>query len=163
MTQVHSQYPGCFLEVGWDSRTWALQRTGVSLDGNPCRCVASEPLSGWVARALQGGRSWTGDGAKGGAASQATGQRVAGGGAARTRSSEQFRAEAGMASGMLGQVVTAGEALGAQGTGEPLLARVRPVVAGQLIRTGKLLVTARPVTGKGPLTWTKKKNKKQSG
>lgn len=60
---------------------------------------------------------------------------------------------------MLGQVVTAGEALGAQGTGEPLLARVRPVVAGQLIRTGKLLVTARPVTGKGPLTWTKKKQK----
>lgn len=57
-----------------------------------------------------------------------------------------------MASGVLGQVVAAGEALGAQGTGKPLLARVRPVVAGQLIGTCKLLVAARPVTGKGPLT-----------
>lgn len=53
---------------------------------------------------------------------------------------------------MLGQVVAAGEALGAQGAGEPLLAGVRPVVAGQLVRTGEFLVAARPVTGKGPFT-----------
>lgn len=60
-----------------------------------------------------------------------------------------------MAPGVLGQVVAAGEALGAQGAGEPLLAGVRPVVAGQLVRTGEFLVAARPVTGKGPFTWTK--------
>lgn len=35
-----------------------------------------------------------------------------------------------MSPGVLGQVVTAGEALGTQGTGEPLLACVCPVVAG---------------------------------
>lgn len=58
---------------------------------------------------------------------------------------------------MLSQVIAAGEALGAQGTGKPLLACVCPVVAGQLVRTGKLLVAARPVTGKGSLTWTKPK------
>lgn len=57
-----------------------------------------------------------------------------------------------MPPGVLGQVVAAGEALGTQGTGEPLLACVRPVVAGQLVGTGELLVTARPITGKGPLT-----------
>lgn len=61
-----------------------------------------------------------------------------------------------MPPGVLGQVVAAGEALGTQGTGEPLLACVRPVVAGQLVGTGKLLVTARPITGKGPLTWARK-------
>lgn len=62
-----------------------------------------------------------------------------------------------MSPGVLGQVVAAGETLGTQGAGEPLLACVRPVVAGQLIRSGELLVTARPVTGKGPLTWTRKR------
>jgi hypothetical protein len=36
VTQVHSQSPCCFLEVGWNSRTQALQRTDVSLDRNPC-------------------------------------------------------------------------------------------------------------------------------
>lgn len=57
-----------------------------------------------------------------------------------------------MSPGVLGQVVAAGKTLGTQGTGEALLPGVRPVVAGQLIRTGELLVTAGPVAGKGPLT-----------
>lgn len=54
---------------------------------------------------------------------------------------------------MLGQVVTAGEALGAEWAGEALLPCVCPVVAGQLIGACELLVTALPVTGKGALTW----------
>lgn len=63
-----------------------------------------------------------------------------------------------MSPGVLGQVVASGKPLGTQGAGEALLPGVRPVVAGQLIRTGELLVTARPVAGKGPLTWTRKSN-----
>lgn len=59
-----------------------------------------------------------------------------------------------MAARVLGQVVAAGEALGAEGAGEALLPRVRPVVAGQLVRARELLVAARPVASKGALTWT---------
>lgn len=44
VTQVHSQSPCCLLEVGWNSRTQTLQRTDVSLDGNPCCGLASRPL-----------------------------------------------------------------------------------------------------------------------
>ena len=58
-----------------------------------------------------------------------------------------------MTASVLGEVVTAGEALGAERTGEALLPCVRPVVAGQLIGACELLVTAWPVTGKGTLTW----------
>lgn len=57
---------------------------------------------------------------------------------------------------MLGKVVAAGEALGAERAGEALLPRVRPVVAGQLVGARKLLVTARPVAGEGALTWMDK-------
>lgn len=58
-----------------------------------------------------------------------------------------------MAACVLGQMVAAGEALGAERAGEPLLPCVCPVVAGQLIGARKLLVAAWPVTGKGALTW----------
>lgn len=61
-----------------------------------------------------------------------------------------------MAACVLGQVVAAGEAFGAERAGEALLPRVCPVVAGQLIGARKLLVTARPVAGKGALTWMDK-------
>lgn len=57
-----------------------------------------------------------------------------------------------MTPGVLGQVVTAGEALGAQRAGEALLARVRPVVAGQLVRARELLVATWPVAGKRAFT-----------
>lgn len=57
---------------------------------------------------------------------------------------------------MLGKVVAAGEAFGAERAGEALLPCVRPVVAGQLVGARKLLVTARPVAGKGALTWVEK-------
>ena len=53
---------------------------------------------------------------------------------------------------MLGQVVAAGEALGAERAGEALLAGVRPVVAGQLVRACELLVASRPVASEGALT-----------
>lgn len=55
---------------------------------------------------------------------------------------------------MLGQMVAAGEALGAERAGEALLARVRPVVAGQLVGAREFLVTPWPVTGEGPFTCT---------
>lgn len=64
---------------------------------------------------------------------------------------------------MLGEVVTAGEALGAERTGEALLPRVRPVVAGQLVGACELLVTAWPVTGKGALTWREEAEDRDSG
>lgn len=110
------------------------------------------PSLGQGPMALQASRCRAGHRAGRGAASLAAGQRVAGRGAACARAPEQFRAEAGVAACMLGQVIAAGEALGAERAGEALLARVRPVVAGQLIGARKLLVTARPVAGKGPFT-----------
>lgn len=54
-----------------------------------------------------------------------------------------------MATGMLGQVIASGELLGAQWAGEALFTGVRPVVAGQLVRTRKLLVAVEPVAGEG--------------
>lgn len=56
-----------------------------------------------------------------------------------------------MATGMLGQVVAPGELLGAQRAGEALLTGVRPVVAGQLVRTRKLLVAVEPIAGERAL------------
>lgn len=110
---------------------------------------------GWT-RALQACGGWAGRGAGRRAPGQAAGQRVAGGGTAGTRAPEQVRVEAGVAAGMLGQVVAAGEALGTQRAGEALLARVCPVVAGQLVRAGELLVTALPVTSKRAFPWTER-------
>lgn len=102
--------------------------------------------------ALQASRGRAGHRAGCWAASQAAGQRVAGRGAASTGAPEQFRAEARVAACVLGQVVAASEALGAERAGKALLPRVRPVVAGQLVRARKLLVAAWPVTGKGALS-----------
>lgn len=116
------------------------------------RRVAGAPSR--LNRALQAGGGQAGRGAGRGAARQAAGQGVAGRGAAGARAPEQLRAEAGVAARVLGQVVAAGEALGAEGAGEALLPRVRPVVAGQLVRARELLVAARPVASKGALTWT---------
>lgn len=53
---------------------------------------------------------------------------------------------------MLGQVVAPGELLGAEGAGEALLARVRPVVTGQLVGARELLVAVEPVAGERALT-----------
>lgn len=86
VTQVHSWSPRCFLEVGWNSRT------GSPEDRHPRRKALLRPgkqvTQGGQVRALQAGRSWAGDRARCGAASQAAGQRVAGRGAAGTRSSQ---------------------------------------------------------------------------
>lgn len=106
---------------------------------------------GWN-RALQADWGRAGHWAGRGAACQAAGQRVAGGGAAGALAPEKFRAEAGVAARVLGQVVAAGEALGAERAGEALLAGVRPVVAGQLVRACELLVASRPVASEGALT-----------
>lgn len=57
-----------------------------------------------------------------------------------------------VAASVFGQVVAPGELLGAEGAGEALLARVRPVVAGQLVGTRKLLVAVEPVAGERTLT-----------
>lgn len=106
---------------------------------------------GWN-RALQAGWGRAGHWAGRRAARQAAGQRVAGRGAAGALAPEQFRAEAGVAARVLGQVVAAGEALGAERAGEALLTGVRPVVAGQLVRACELLVASRPVASEGALT-----------
>lgn len=116
---------------------------------------------GWT-RALQAGRGRAGGRAGCGAACLATGQRVAGRGAAGARAPEQLRAETRVAARMLGQVVAAGKALGAERAGEALLAGVRPVVTGQLVGARELLVAARPVTGKGALTWVGGSESKQA-
>lgn len=108
--------------------------------------------AGWT-RALQARGGRAGRGAGRGATRQAAGQRVAGRGAAGARAPEQFRAEAGVAARVLGQVVAPGEALGAERAGKALLAGVRPVVAGQLVGARELLVAARPVAGKGAFAW----------
>ncbi|EFB24420.1 hypothetical protein PANDA_001313 [Ailuropoda melanoleuca] len=53
---------------------------------------------------------------------------------------------------VLGQMVAPGELLGAEGAGEALLARVRPVVAGQLVGARELLVAVEPVAGERALS-----------
>lgn len=60
--------------------------------------------------------------------------------------------EAGMAPGVLRQVVAPHEALVAQRAVEALLARVRAVVAGQLVRPGELLAAVGPGALEGPLS-----------
>lgn len=151
-TRVQSQAPS-LLSGGGQGCLQGLPTAGRGL-GSPW--VLTTPLDGrsilvvrvgWT-RALQACGGWAGRGAGRRAPGQAAGQRVAGGGTAGTRAPEQVRVEAGVAAGMLGQVVAAGEALGTQRAGEALLARVCPVVAGQLVRAGELLVTALPVTSK---------------
>lgn len=87
----------------------------------------------------------------------AAGQRVVGRATARAASGagtpEHLRTEAGMSPCVLGQVVTASEALAAQRAGKSLLTGVRPMMAGQLVGACKLLLTAWPVAGKGAFTW----------
>lgn len=56
-----------------------------------------------------------------------------------------------VATGMLGQMVAPRELLGAEGAGEALFARVRPVVAGQLVGARELLVAVEPVAGERAL------------
>jgi hypothetical protein len=140
-------------EAGTD-RPWAPGGQACPpIAGGPCRGLARGHAQGGQTSALQAHRSWAGCWAGCGAARQATGQGVAGRGAASARATEQFRAEAWVAAGVLGQVVTSGEPLGTQGAGKALLAGVRPVMAGQLIRARKLLVAARPIAGEGTFTW----------
>lgn len=151
-TQVQSQAPSS-LSGGGQGCLQGLLMAGRG-PGSPW--VLTTPLDGrsiltvrvGCTRALQACGGWAGRGAGRRAPSQAAGQRVAGGGTAGTRAPEQVWVEAGVAAGVLGQVVTAGEALGTQRAREALLARMRPVVAGQLVGAGKLLVTALPVTSK---------------
>lgn len=56
-----------------------------------------------------------------------------------------------MTAGVLDQVVTAHEALVAQGAQEALLPRVRAGVAGELVGAGELLLAVGPGTGEGSL------------
>lgn len=60
--------------------------------------------------------------------------------------------EIGVAPGVLHQVVAAHEALVAERAPELLLPRVGAVVAGQLIRAGKLLTAVRPSTWERPFS-----------
>lgn len=62
---------------------------------------------------------------------------------------DHVRTVSWVATGMLGQVVAPGELLGAQRAGEALFTGVRSVVAGQLVRTCKLLVAVEPIAGEG--------------
>ena len=57
-----------------------------------------------------------------------------------------------MTAGVFGQVVTAHEAAVADGAHKLLLAGVRPPVARQLVRAGKLLVAALPAAAEGLLS-----------
>lgn len=63
--------------------------------------------------------------------------------------------ELGVAPGVLGEVVAPHEALLAQRAAELLLARVRPVVARQLVRARELFKAVWPRAGEGPLTCEK--------
>lgn len=60
--------------------------------------------------------------------------------------------EAVVPPGVFGQMVAPHEALVAHWTVEALLARVRAVVTGQLVRSGELLATVRPRALEGALT-----------
>lgn len=67
--------------------------------------------------------------------------------------------EVRVAAGVLHQVVAAHEALVAQRAAELLLARVRAVVASQLVRAGKLLGAVGPGAGERALTCAKEQEK----
>lgn len=71
--------------------------------------------------------------------------------AATAAGAQHGGSEAWVAACVLRQVVGAHETLAAQGTGELLLARVRPVVAGQLVRSREPLAAAVPRARKGTL------------
>lgn len=62
-----------------------------------------------------------------------------------------------MATGVLGEVVAAHEALLADGAAELLLPGVGAVVPGELIGPGKLLTAVLPAAGEGPLAWREEK------
>ena len=91
-----------------------------------------------------------GDGA--GAVHQVGGLRVDAGSATAPPVLDHVGMIGWVAAGVLGQVVAPGELLGAEGAGEALLARVRPVVAGQLVGARELLVAVEPVAGERALT-----------
>ena len=91
-----------------------------------------------------------GDG--GGAVHQAGGLGVDSGSATTPAVLDHVRMIGWVAASMLGQMVTPGELLGTEGAGEALLARVRPVVAGQLVGARELLVAVEPVAGERALT-----------
>lgn len=168
MTPVQSQAPSWFSRGGrgnsggpsgghWKGLVWQSIRAppGPGTAGGLLVLHAQAQRGctqgGWN-RALQADWGRAGHWAGRRAARQAAGQRVAGRGAAGALAPEKFRAEAGVATRVLGQVVAAGEALGAERAGEALLAGVRPVVAGQLVRACELLVASRPVASEGALT-----------
>lgn len=77
--------------------------------------------------------------------SQGVGQRL-------FRALDHTGVELGVAPGVLGEVVAPHEALLAQRAAELLLARVRPVVARQLVRARELFKAVWPRAGEGPLT-----------
>lgn len=87
----------------------------------------------------------------------AVAQRVGGGGgserlnATASGAQQHGRSEARVAASVLRQVVGAHETLAAQRAGELLLARVRPVVAGQLVRPREPLAAAAPRAREGTL------------
>lgn len=91
-----------------------------------------------------------GDGA--GAVHQVGGLRVDAGGATAPPVLDHVRMIGWVAAGVLGQMVAPRELLGAEWAGEAFLARVRPVVAGQLVGARKLLVAVEPVAGERALT-----------
>lgn len=90
-----------------------------------------------------------GDGA--GAVHQAGGLRVDAGCATTPPVLDHVGMIGWVATGVLGQVVAPWELLGAEGAGEALFARVRPVVACQLVGARELLVAVEPVAGERAL------------
>lgn len=95
---------------------------------------------------------WAEGGAEGGTGGIRAAVVAEGGGTCPTGPLQHARLEVGVAPGVLHQVVTAHEALVTERAAELLLPRVGTVVAGQLIRTGKLLTAVRPGARKRTLS-----------
>lgn len=74
--------------------------------------------------------------------------------------SQHGRLEVRMTAGMLDQVVAAHEALITQWTQEAFFSRVGAGVAGELIGAGKLLLAVGPGAREGPLTCSRKAEKR---
>lgn len=126
---------------------WAKKRQGQRPGGSSLR----GQLTAMTVRQAAGeaGRL-AGDGA--GAVHHAGGLRVDAGSATAPAVLDHVGMIGWVTASVLGQMVAPGELLGAEGTGEALLARVRPVVAGQLVGARELLVAVEPVAGERALT-----------
>lgn len=98
---------------------------------------------------------WTEGGADGGTGCIRTtvvAERAGANGGATVGLLQHARLKIGMAPGVLHQVVAAHEALVAKWAAKFLLSSVGPVVAGQLIGTGKFLTAVGPGAWEGPFT-----------